>query len=109
MSQYIRNLDDKSVMYGFDAPTGGYYIAIFNKEDEVLFEEDGLILSKLIYRLNQNGVSQYNVRTMINDFYEADYPSPLQIFIMRTYGKNVKDLLKNCEIDIKLQLNNFAN
>ena len=110
MSQYKCRLDnDKSVMYGFDAPTGGYYITIFGKEDEVLFEEDGLVLSKLIFALKQNGISQYNIRSMINDFYEADCPSPLQIFVMQACGKNVKDLLKNCETNIKLQFSGFED
>jgi hypothetical protein len=90
-------------MYGFDAPTGGYYITIFDKEDEVLFEEDGLVLSKLIFTLKKNGISQYNISAMINDFYEADCPSPLQIFVMQACGKDVKKLLKICEENIKLQ------
>jgi hypothetical protein len=90
-------------MYGFDAPTGGYYITIFGEEDEVLLEEDGLILSKLVFKLKQNGILNYNIDKMIDDFYKADPPSPLQIFVMKSFGKDVKDLLKNCETNIKLQ------
>jgi hypothetical protein len=104
MSQYKYKLDNnKNVIYGFDAPTGGYYITIFDKNGKVLFKEDGLILSKLIFILKQNGILNYNINKMVEDFYKAPPPSPLQLFVMQSVGKNIKDLLKNCETNIKLQ------
>jgi hypothetical protein len=104
MSQYKCRLDNnKDVIYGFDAPTGGYYISIFGEKEKVLFEEDGLVLSKLVFMLKQNGILNYNIDKMIHDFYKASPPSPLQIFVMQAVGKDIKDLLNNCETNIKLQ------
>jgi hypothetical protein len=104
MSQYRHKLDNnKNVIYGFDAPTGGYYITISDEKENILLEKDGLILSKLIFILKQNGILNYDIYKMIDDFYKAVPPSPLQIFVMQSFGKDVKTLLKNCESNIKLQ------
>jgi hypothetical protein len=106
VSQYKYKLNnDNLILYGFDAPTGGYYFTILDNDDREVFSNDGILLTKLLFFLKGNNVNNVNINCLIDDFYNAKRPLPLQIFIMKAFNKDVEKMLESCKINIASQFN----
>lgn len=62
MSQYwFTNTSNRSVLYGLDKPTGGFFYTEFYREDEIVNEDQdvvigrsGLTISEIISELKEN-------------------------------------------------------
>lgn len=101
MSQYYLALNnDNILLYGFDAPTGGFFYSECDKDDEELFSEDGLTLTELISKC-KNYKIEIPKNRMIKDFYMSDNPSELQKKIALMFNKNLDNMLDKVREDIE--------
>lgn len=100
MSQYHIVLNnDNEFLYGFDAPTGGFFYSIIDKEDEEIDGNDGLTLTEL----NATFVKYYikgATEKLVSDFEKLEKPSNLQTSVAKLFGKNVEKMLEDVRKDI---------
>jgi len=108
MSQYKDILSNKrEVLFGLDKPLGGYFLTIFFTNDEItddehdlFLEKDGLTLTQLVSLLDQYEIL-FSQKSLINDYFVSDEPTPMQLKISKMFGRDVVKLLKICGEDIK--------
>lgn len=107
MSQHYANSSKgRKILFGYDAPTGGFFYTEFLRDDEIESEEndvasqsDGLTLTNLLEYLKILGVVP-ETNLLVADYLTADYPTLLQISIGKMFGKNIEKLLQECARDI---------
>lgn len=100
MSQYKITLkNDREFLYGFDAPTGGFFYS--ESDDEREWQSDnGLTLTELINNCKRFGI-KISESQMIKDYNVAGDPTPLQKSISLMFGKNLDKMLTNVRKDMK--------
>jgi hypothetical protein len=91
----------KTLMYGFDAPTGGFFWNLINNSNEELSgAEDGLTLTQLKDSMMGNFSIEISSNEMIEDFTKAEPPSVLQINVGKMFGKDIISMLNKVGEDI---------
>lgn len=119
MSQYKKILPNgRELIYGFDAPTGGYFWTEFYrsdelpeydpswgadmKDEEVVKSRDGITLSELVLDLGfSSPLNQDNVAHLLNDFQNHNPPADLQIKVGFMFGKDIISMLGKVYQDIE--------
>lgn len=100
----------RQILYGYDAPTGGFFFSEFYNSKEFDWEEDnddyvtgkeGLVLSELVCWIKLWYNFDVDVNLMIEQLKEEKYPSPLQINIGVKFGKNIPEMLDRVISDLQ--------
>lgn len=101
--------NNREVLYGFDAPTGGFFWTEFYTEDEykltgqeAMRAVNGLTLTELLRDLEREFFTpSLNMKKkLIHQYTQAPRPTPLQIKIGKMFGKNIITLLKAVDADM---------
>lgn len=111
MTQNKHILDNgRLVLYGFDAPTGGFFWTEFHTDDEyeasgeeVCRMSDGLTLTELLRDLEREFFStSLELKAKLVHQYTEDgtYPTPLQIKVGGMFGRDIIAMLEVVDADI---------
>jgi hypothetical protein len=109
MSQYNFQLPNgRTVMYGLDLPTGGFFFTEFFAENEIIEnyeevaqKESGLTLTELVSKILRDYHYAADSASLIKDVDAAELPTPLQFQINRMFGKDLESMLIRVEKDLK--------
>lgn len=105
MSQYNLNLNNgKQLLFGFDAPTGGFFYSEFSigeNGDEKEVGHDGLTLTELIEKYD---VLKLSIGKLIVDYLNAEHPTQLQMYVASMFNKNLDQMLSRVDKDIQQYL-----
>jgi hypothetical protein len=101
MSQHRLTTNDNNLfLYGFDAPTGGFFYSVLDENEDEIAGDDGLTLTELSVVF-----LKYKVRmpmdTLLLDFNNAQEPAEIQIQIARLFGKDIKQMLQRVRKDME--------
>jgi hypothetical protein len=108
MSQYKSQLKNKrQVIYGLDMPTGGYFVTVFYRKDEIkdedhdtAFSRDALTLTELNKWLKDFEVP-HDLCILATDYFMSEPPTPLQLNVSSMFGKDIHELLMTCKNDLE--------
>ena len=110
MSQhYFKTKKNRQVLYGFDAPTGGFFYTEFLREDELEeldapdetnSHKDGMTLTDFLSEVKKFEI-EIPVNVLLRDFFQATPPTPLQVKIGRMFGKDILSMLDDVVKDIR--------
>ena len=109
MSRYETTSGLREASYGYDAPTGGYFMQIFYTDEEIdqlqvpyeemYFDRMGLTLTELVKYLDRANID-YDLKKLINDYYVSGEPTPLQQVVGVILGYSTMDMLGEVAKDI---------
>ena len=92
-------------MYGLDLPTGGYFFTEFWKDEEIVGEEEvksnmeSLTLTELQIRMKDQYGFDIPIDDLVQDWYYAEQPTPMQFQVNRMFGKDLQQMLNRAYND----------
>ncbi len=112
MSQHwFTNSMGRTVLYGSDKPTGGFFYTEFYRDDEIDEKVDDVVIVKsaltifeLIEELSKNQrytLSNDEIKNVLTDWATEPNPTPLQQSIGRMFGHNLEEHLQKTKLSIQ--------
>jgi len=100
MSRHVVYRGDNTLLaYGIDLPTGGFFWQITGNDDELLDDGDGLTLTELTSSLAKFSID-IPIKELIDEFMNAEKPTPLQINVGKMFNKDIISMLSNVGLDL---------
>lgn len=103
----FQNEKNRTVMFGSDKPTGGFFFTEFLRDDEIQGDdevahmEDGLTLSQLKKKLKEMYEFDVDTNAMIVYYAREPHPTPLQKNVAKMFGNDLDAMLRVVDEDIK--------
>ena len=108
MSQYAVTKENGNVfLYGFDAPTGGFFYIEMDTDEGCLHDDDGITLSNLLSFSRKYNVEIYNIHELIMDYVTSSPPTKLQVNVANLFKKEIFSMLDDVATDINENFTNY--